>query len=168
MQIVIFGANGSTGRLVTRRVLDAGHAAVAVTRRPDEFPIFDARLAVAGADVRRDHLAGIVAGADVVLSTLGVPFARRPVDTYSVGTRNIVNAMRESGVGRLVVVSSTGAYPARGRRHTPLALRCSSRSSPAPSARPSMTTSAGWKRWCARVAWTGRSCARRDCSICLG
>ncbi|ORW97066.1 NAD-dependent epimerase [Mycobacterium sp. IEC1808] len=123
MQIVIFGANGSTGRLVTRLVLDAGHAAVAVTRRPDEFPISDARLTVAGADVRRDQLAGIVAGADVVLSTLGVPFARRPVDTYSVGTRNIVNAMRESGVSRLVVVSSTGAYPARGRRHTPLALR---------------------------------------------
>ncbi|OBI13939.1 NAD-dependent epimerase [Mycobacterium sp. E2327] len=123
MQIVIFGANGSTGRLVTRRVLDAGHAAVAVTRRPDEFPISDARLTVAGADVRRDHLAEIVAGADVVLSTLGVPFVRRPVDTYSVGTRNIVNAMCESGVSRLVVVSSTGAHPARGRRHTPLALR---------------------------------------------
>jgi nucleoside-diphosphate-sugar epimerase len=31
--------------------------------------------------------------------------------------------MRDSGVNRLVVVSSTGAYPAPGRRHTPLALR---------------------------------------------
>jgi nucleoside-diphosphate-sugar epimerase len=123
MQIVIFGANGLTGRLLTRRVLDAGHSAVAVTRRPDEFPISDARLTVAGADVLRDGLAGIVAGADAVLSTLGVPFTRQPVDTYSVGTRNVVTAMRESGVNRLVVVSSIGAYPAPGRRHTPLALR---------------------------------------------
>lgn len=123
MRIVIFGANGATGRLLTRRVLDAGHSAVAVTRRPDEFPISDARLTVAGADVRRDDLAGVVTGADAALSTLGVPFTRRPVDTYSVGTRNVVNAMRELGVSRLVVVSSTGAYPARGRRHTPLALR---------------------------------------------
>ena len=78
MQIVIFGANGMTGRLLTRRVLDAGHSAVAVTRRPDDFPITDPRLTIAGADVRRDGLAGIVAGADAVLSTLGVPFTRQP------------------------------------------------------------------------------------------
>jgi nucleoside-diphosphate-sugar epimerase len=123
MHIVIFGANGVTGRLLTRRVLDAGHSAVAVTRRPDDFPITDPRLTIAGADVRRDGLAGIVAGADAVLSTLGVPFTREPVDTYSTGTRNIIRAMREIGVDRLVVVSSTGAYPAPGRRHTPLLIR---------------------------------------------
>jgi len=123
MRIVIFGANGVTGRLLTRRVLDAGHSAVAVTRRPDDFPITDPRLTIAGADVRRDDLAGIVDGADAVLSTLGVPFTRQPIDTYSAGTRNVVNAMRETGVNRLVVVSSTGAYPAPGRRHAPLLLR---------------------------------------------
>ncbi len=123
MQIVIFGANGLTGRLLTRRVLDAGHSAVAVTRRPDDFPLTDPRLTVADADVRRDSLGGTVTGADAVLSTLGVPFTRQPVDTYSIGTRNVVNAMRETGVNRLVVVSSTGAYPAPGRRHAPLMLR---------------------------------------------
>ena len=123
MRIVIFGANGVTGRLLTRRVLDAGHSAVAVTRRPDDFPITDPRMTIAGADVRRDGLAGIVDGADAVLSTLGVPFTRQPIDTYSAGTRNVVNAMRETGVNRLVVVSSTGAYPALGRRHAPLLLR---------------------------------------------
>ena len=69
--------------------------------RPIDFPITDPRLTIAGADVRRDGLAGIVAGADAVLSTLGVPFTRKPVDTYSVGTGNVVNAMRETGVNRL-------------------------------------------------------------------
>jgi nucleoside-diphosphate-sugar epimerase len=123
MQIVIFGANGMTGRLLTRRVLDAGHSAVAVTRRPDDFPITDPRLTIAGADVRRDGLAGIVAGADAVLSTLGVPFTREPVETYSTGSRNIIRAMRQTAVNRLAVVSSTGAYPAPGRHHTPLMLR---------------------------------------------
>ncbi|MFZ0902914.1 MAG: NAD(P)H-binding protein [Mycobacterium sp.] len=123
MQIAIFGANGLTGRLLTRLVLDAGHSAVAVTRRPDEFPIIHPRLTIAGADVRRDGLAGIFDGADAVLSTLGVSFTRQPVDTYSVGTRNVVDAMRETGVNRLVVVSSTGAFPAAGRRHMPLTLR---------------------------------------------
>jgi nucleoside-diphosphate-sugar epimerase len=123
MHIVIFGANGLTGRLLTRRVLDAGHSAVAVTRRPDDFPITDPRLTIAGADVRHDDLSWIIDGAHAVLSTLGVPFTRKPVDTYSTGSRNIIRAMRETAVNRLAVVSSTGAYPAPGRRHTPLILR---------------------------------------------
>jgi uncharacterized protein YbjT (DUF2867 family) len=52
MHIVIFGANGQTGRLLTRRALDAGHSAVAVTRQPDDFPFANPRLTVASADVR--------------------------------------------------------------------------------------------------------------------
>jgi nucleoside-diphosphate-sugar epimerase len=123
MNIVIFGANGQTGRLLTRRVLDAGHAAVAVTRKPDDFPFTHPRLTIARADVHDDALAWVVDGADAVLSTLGVQFTREPVDTYSSGTRSIVAAMRQTGVRRLVVVSSTGAYPVKGRRNAPLALR---------------------------------------------
>lgn len=124
MHIVIFGANGQTGRLLTRRVLDAGHSAVAVTRRPEDFPLADPKVTIAAADVRDGStLDGVLDGADVVLSTLGVPFTRAAVDTYSVGTRNIVAAMNRAGVRRLVVVSSTAAYPTPGRRHTPFAIR---------------------------------------------
>ena len=111
MKTVIFGANGQTGRLLTQRALDAGHSAVAVTRHPDDFPIAAPNLTVAGADVHdAAALVDIVAGCDVVLSTLGVPFTREPVDTYSVGTANIVAAIHETDALRLVMVSSTGAY----------------------------------------------------------
>jgi uncharacterized protein YbjT (DUF2867 family) len=124
MKIVIFGANGQTGRLLTRRALDAGHSAVAVTRRPGDFPFADPRLTAVGADVRdASSLVEIVKGADAVVSTLGVPFSRKPIDTYSVGIRNVVAAMRKTSVRRLVVVSSTGAYPTPNRRDTPLALQ---------------------------------------------
>jgi nucleoside-diphosphate-sugar epimerase len=57
-----------------------------------------------------------------VVSTLGVTFTREPVDTYSVGTGNIVAGMRAAGTRRLVVVSSTAAYPTR-RSRVPLMLR---------------------------------------------
>jgi uncharacterized protein YbjT (DUF2867 family) len=124
MRIVIFGANGQTGRLLTRRALDAGHTAVAVTRRPDGFPFADPRLTVAGADVRdASSLVDVVDGADAVLSTLGVPFSFKPIDTYSVGLRNIIEAMQKTSIRRLVIVSSTGAYHYPGRRDTPLSLR---------------------------------------------
>ena len=124
MRIVIFGANGQTGRLATRRALDAGHTTVAVTRRPGAFPFSDPALTVAGADVQDAEAVGaVVADAGAVLSTLGVPFTREPVNTYSRGTANIVAAMQSSGLTRLVVVSSTGAYPAPGRTGAPFALR---------------------------------------------
>lgn len=124
MRVVIFGANGPTGRLVTRRALEAGHTAVAVTRRPTDFPFVDAGLTVAEADVYdAKAVVDVIAGADTVVSTLGVPFTREPVDTYSVGARNIVAAMRTAGAGRLVVVSSAALDHYPGRTETPFAMR---------------------------------------------
>jgi nucleoside-diphosphate-sugar epimerase len=124
MRVVIFGANGPTGRLVTQRTLGGGHTAVAVTRRPTDFPFADDRLTVAEADVHdADAVADVIAGADAVLSTLGVPFTREHVDTYSVGTRNIVAAMRTVGARRLVVVSSAAVDQYPGRTGAPFAIR---------------------------------------------
>ena len=124
MHIVIFGANGATGRLVTRLALDRGHTAIAVTRRPDQFPFADRRLTVVRADVRdAPALTNIVRGADAVVSSLGVPFSVRRIDTYSVGIGNVVAAMKQTGVRRLAVVSSTGAYPYPGRVDPPASLK---------------------------------------------
>jgi nucleoside-diphosphate-sugar epimerase len=49
--------------------------------------------------------------AEVVLSTLGVPFTRKPITIYSEGTRNIVAAMSRHGIKRLAVVSSSATEP---------------------------------------------------------
>lgn len=123
MKLAIFGANGQTGRLATARALDAGHEVVAVTRRPREFPLTGTGLTIAEADARdASAVASVVASSDAVVSTLGGTFTREPVDVYSVGTANIVAAMRATGPRRLVVVSSSAAYPTR-RTQVPLMLR---------------------------------------------
>ena len=41
MRIVIFGANGQTGRLLTRKALDAGHTTFTVTRHLANSGLFD-------------------------------------------------------------------------------------------------------------------------------
>jgi nucleoside-diphosphate-sugar epimerase len=123
VKLAIFGANGQTGRLATALALNAGHQVVAVTRRPREFPLAGPGLTVSEADVRdASAVQPVVAGVDAVVSTLGVTFTREPVDTYSVGTANIVAAMHAARARRLVVVSSTAAYPTR-RSRAPLSLR---------------------------------------------
>ena len=52
-----------------------------------------------------------MAGADAILSTLGVPFSRQPISIYSEGVMNLTSAMDQHGVKRLVVVSSAGTEP---------------------------------------------------------
>jgi nucleoside-diphosphate-sugar epimerase len=112
MRIVIFGASGLTGRLLTEQALAAGHDVAAVTRRPADFPLTHDRLTVVEADVHDARAVDrAVEGADVVLSTLGVPFTRKPISVYSDGVGNIAAAMSRHGVKRLVVVSSSATEP---------------------------------------------------------
>jgi len=112
MRMVIFGANGQTGRLLTEQALAAGHDVVAVTRRPAEFPITHDRLTLVEADVHdAPAVDRAVEGADVVLSALGVPFTRKQITLYSEGVGNVIAAMSRHGVGRLIAVSSSATEP---------------------------------------------------------
>ena len=86
--------------------------ACSLTRRPAQFPITHDRLAVVEADVRdAPAVDRAVEGADVVLSALGVPFARKQITIYSQGAGNIVGSMSRHGVKRLIVVSSSATEP---------------------------------------------------------
>jgi putative NADH-flavin reductase len=110
MRITVFGANGPTGRLVVAMGVAGGHDVVAVTRHPEGYPRTGAE--VVGGDVGDpDAVARAVRGADVVLSALGVPFSKEAVDVYSYGGRHIVDAMRDHGVSRLAVVTSSVLAP---------------------------------------------------------
>jgi putative NADH-flavin reductase len=112
LSIVVFGANGPTGRLLVSHALAAGHQVIAVTRRPDKFPQQHPNLTVARADVLdASAVEGVVSGADAILSTLGAPYGRKQVAVYSVGVRNILTAMERHQVRRLVVVSSSATDP---------------------------------------------------------
>jgi len=112
MKIVIFGANGRTGQLLTKQALAEEYAVTAVTRHPETFPLRNARLQVMGGDVfDLFSVERAVAGQDAVLSTLGVPYSRKPITLYSQGTAHIVQAMNHYGVRRLVCVSSSATDP---------------------------------------------------------
>jgi putative NADH-flavin reductase len=112
MNIVVFGANGPTGQLLTKQALASGHTVTAVTRHPEVFPLRNARLQVMRGNVfDRSSVEQAVAGQDAVLSTLGVPYSRKPITLYSQGTAHIVQAMNHYGVRRLVCVSSSATDP---------------------------------------------------------
>ncbi|GAB2727035.1 NAD(P)-dependent oxidoreductase [Nocardia thraciensis] len=112
MRIVVFGANGPTGRLLVAQALAAGHQVAAVTRKPEVFPLQHDSLEVVGADALDPAAVdAAVAGRDAVLSVLGVPFGKRPITTYSAGVGHIAVAMGRHDVRRLAVVSSSAVDP---------------------------------------------------------
>jgi uncharacterized protein YbjT (DUF2867 family) len=112
MKLAVFGANGPTGRLLVRLALDEDHDVVAFTRHPDAFPIDAGRLELAGGDVHDPSaVTAAIDGTDAVVSTLGVPFAKTPIDVYSDGIGNIMAGMHAAGVKRLVCVSSSAVEP---------------------------------------------------------
>src|ERR1041385_2638221 len=99
MKLAIFGANGPTGKLLTKQALAAGHMVTAITRHPGTFPIRHEQLKVMRGDVY--NLASVeqaVAEQDAVLSALGVPFSTKPIRVYSQGVSNIGQADRKSVV----------------------------------------------------------------------
>jgi putative NADH-flavin reductase len=112
MKLAVFGANGPTGRLLTRLALEEDHDVVAFTRRPDGFPIEHPHLEVADGDVHDPaRVASAIDGTDAVISTLGVPFAKTPITVYSDGTANIMAGMHAADIKRLVCVTSSAVSP---------------------------------------------------------
>ena len=111
MKIVIFGADGATGRHAVKLACSAGDDVVAVEHHlPDDRHGPDT-LVWKEADVLSDDLGPIVAGADAVLSCLGVgndpSTLADPPPLYTQGTERIMAAMKQERIDRLIVISAT-------------------------------------------------------------
>ena len=112
MRIFVVGANGRLGRLVVARALANGHEVTAFMRDGRVLPAHPALSIEFGhvAD-EPDRVRAAVAGHDAVLSGLGNPLwfkgGRGPA-IVAAGVTNVVAAMRDAGVGRVVVPLAWG------------------------------------------------------------
>ena len=108
MKVSIFGASGGTGRLLTERCLAAGYDVTVLLRTPATFPFRDRVRVVEGNVFDPLVVRRTVEGADVVLSTLGARSLKKE-DVLERGVPLIVDAMRETGVRRIIALGSAGA-----------------------------------------------------------
>ena len=106
MRISIFGGTGDTGLLVVKQALAEGYTVVAYARTPSKLPRHDRLCTLEGQLGDIEKVSAAVAGSDAVLSLLGPGTKSADVPPIVTGTRNIVAAMREHGVRRLVATGT--------------------------------------------------------------
>ena len=113
MKLLIFGSTGGTGRELVKQALDQGHSVTGYARDPAKIEdLQNPNLKVIRGDVL-DSAAVIsaVTGQEAVLSAIGSGAGRTTLREE--GTQNIVEAMRGTGVKRLICQSSLGVGDSR-------------------------------------------------------
>ncbi len=112
MKILILGASQGTGALCVKAALEEGHTVTAFARTPSKLDLTHAQLTkVAGDFHNAASVRAAVKGHNAVIicvsSTSLKGFKEKP-DYFSHGTKFCIDAMKEYGVKRLVVLSAHG------------------------------------------------------------
>lgn len=109
--ILVTGATGCIGRAVVEQLTASGHAVRCLWHWGREHPA-PRKVAIAGGDTR--NLASLVAAMEDVDTVIHLAAIRRETRADSFeevnvgGTRNVIEAMKQTRAGRLVMVSCLG------------------------------------------------------------
>ncbi len=114
MKVVIFGATGQTGRLLTERADANGHQVTAFVRDPARMDLLNGSVRVIQGNVLDSAAVDrAVAGQEAVLVALGTATRRGSPQVLPQGIRHILDAMERHGVRRIIVLSAAGALRER-------------------------------------------------------
>jgi hypothetical protein len=109
MKIALIGASGFIGSALLHEALERGHNLSAVVTRPEKLTPH-AQLQVLACDVLdTQKLATMLRGHDAILSAFSGHAQPNVQEYYEQGIRSIINASKEAGVSRLLVVGGAGS-----------------------------------------------------------
>jgi putative NADH-flavin reductase len=117
MRIIIFGSTGGTGIELVKQGLELGHEVVAFARTPSKLDdLKHENLSIVQGDVLNyeDVAIAMDESAGAVLSALGNTLKKGDVTTSS-GTKNIIKAMKASGIKRFICETSLGVGDSFGQ-----------------------------------------------------
>ena len=115
MKITVIGAASGIGLALTQQALERGHEVTALMRNPGKMTLSHPKLSVVKGDVRnQDSIEAALSGQDAVCVSIGVPPSRKPIDTFSQGSRNVLAALQKTPNVKFVSVTGIGAGDSRG------------------------------------------------------
>lgn len=106
MKVIVFGASGKVGQKVVAELLERGHEVRAFVYDNSPFDEQENLEVILGNVKDPSSVKRAVKGQDAVISTLG-SWGTETKDILSEGMKNIIPAMKESGIER--IISLTGA-----------------------------------------------------------
>jgi uncharacterized protein YbjT (DUF2867 family) len=106
MNIAILGAAGRTGQHLVQLALEAGHEVTGLVREEkNELPTNNPKLTIVVGDAtNKEDLIAVTKNCSAVLSVLGSNKLNDPLIVKS--TTALLNASKETGVGRIIMLSS--------------------------------------------------------------
>lgn len=125
-RVLVTGATGGSGDAIVGELMALGHRVTAFSRHASRHAFAQAPTQAIDGDVlSRDAIGRAVRGQDVVIVCLGISenpvrvrlFGSRStaMTVRSAGTANVIEAMHEQGVNRLLVQSSFGVGETRNK-----------------------------------------------------
>lgn len=115
MKVLIIGATRGIGRCLADQGVEAGEQVTVLVRDPSRFPDPRPNLRVIRGDILDPAaVEESVKGQDAVCIVIGIPPTRKPVNVFSQGARNVLDAMKKTEVDRLVCVTGIGAGDSQG------------------------------------------------------
>ncbi len=106
MNLVIFGATGTIGKILTEQALAENHQVTAFARHPERLDICHPNLTRhTGNVLDARQVMEAMTGQDAVIIALG---AGAKGNVRSTGTEHVIQAMQQNGVERLICLSTLG------------------------------------------------------------
>lgn len=115
MKILVLGITGRTGKLIASEALKRGHEVVGIARNLT-FVEKNGVTLFQGSPMDETIIFEAIKGCDAVVSTLNIsrtsdnPWAklRAPKDLMSISITNVLKAMIENGIKRIVIMTAMG------------------------------------------------------------
>ena len=99
MKVAVLGASGRAGSEITAELAARGHQVIAIARKPEAIKAAPGVTAVAGDAEDAATLAGLINGADAVISALH----------FNVPAETLLTAAKQAGVNRLLVTGGAAS-----------------------------------------------------------
>lgn len=118
MRVLVCGATGNIGRLTVDKAIKVGYEVTAFARSPEKLKHREHLHKARGDVMDANSVMTAMADRDAVIAVFGAPANWSNItsvpDVCTVGTRNIIDAMKQHGVKRLICMTGIGAGDSKG------------------------------------------------------
>lgn len=111
MKVIVFGASGGIGKFAVKHALKEGHEVKAYLRNPSKLTIENENLTIIQGQISNyASMKNAISGCDAVIWCIGIPMCKYEKMESLEGHKNLLKAMNECGVERLIDWATPSAH----------------------------------------------------------